>query len=91
MKIVVFWDVMSSLEHMDVSKQRAAFTFGLEGSRFLADIGTNPHTTFSPVGDLVSRTSAPILNILFQLKHNYMALHLAWYPCMPMLTGCPSY
>lgn len=33
---------MSSLAHMDVSKQLVAYTFGVEGSRFLTDIGTNP-------------------------------------------------
>jgi len=33
---------MSSLAHMDVSKQLVAFIFGSEGSRFLTDIGTNP-------------------------------------------------
>jgi len=33
---------MSSLAHIDVSKQLVAFNFGVEDSRFLADIGTNP-------------------------------------------------
>jgi hypothetical protein len=33
---------MSSLAHMDVSKQLAAFIFGVDGSKFLLDNGTNP-------------------------------------------------
>jgi len=39
---------MSSLAHMEVSKHPVAFTFSTEGSRFLADIGTNPPDRVGP-------------------------------------------